>query len=253
MGEKRDRLFRKTAEPPMDFEFNDQVADVFDDMLHRSVPFYDEIQRMVVEVGLFHLVNGGVLYDVGSSLGTTIEGFTRHITNDDLGTRYVGFEPSLPMRQRASKKLQSHLQLGRVSFIGEPIEAQESLPEAQVIIFLFTLQFVRPIHRSRIIKMCYESLRENGCILIAEKTLSDDPVIGRRMIDFYHDFKSRNGYSSIEISKKREMLENVLVPFRNSENIELLREAGFTVIENIFRWYNFSVYYAVKRKENKTP
>ena len=33
-----------------DFTFNAEVASVFDDMLVRSVPFYDELRRMTVEM-----------------------------------------------------------------------------------------------------------------------------------------------------------------------------------------------------------
>ena len=55
-----------------------------------------------------------------------------------------------------------------------------------------------------------------------------------------NDFKRRNEYSELEISQKREALENVLIPYKTSENINLLREAGFKEVEVFFRWYNFT-------------
>ena len=39
--------------------------------------------------------------------------------------------------------------------------------------------------------------------------------------------KQRNGYSEEEILKKREALENVLMPYRVDENAELFRRNGF--------------------------
>ena len=85
-----------------------------------------------------------------------------------------------------------------------------------------------------------------GCLLLIEKLTSEDTTFNRLFIDHYYDFKRRNGYSSIEISKKREALENVLIPYRLEENIQLLREAGFKSTEVFFRWYNFCGIVAIK-------
>jgi tRNA (cmo5U34)-methyltransferase len=58
--------------------------------------------------------------------------------------------------------------------------------------------------------------------------------------------KRRNGYSELEISQKREALENVLIPYRMEENRELLLEGGFRSVEEFFRWYNFVAFAAIK-------
>jgi tRNA (cmo5U34)-methyltransferase len=68
----------------------------------------------------------------------------------------------------------------------------------------------------------------------------------RMYIEFYYEMKRRNGYSEVEIAKKREALENVLVPYRVEENMALLRDAGFQHVEEFFRWYNFCGLIAVK-------
>ena len=52
----------------------------------------------------------------------------------------------------------------------------------------------------------------------------------------------------MEISQKREALENVLVPYKLSENITLLRDKGFSHCEVFFKWYNFAGLIAVKNK-----
>jgi len=35
-------------------------------------------------------------------------------------------------------------------------------------------------------------------------------------------------------------LENVLIPYKQSENITLFRNAGFEHCEVFFKWYNFA-------------
>ena len=48
---ERDTLFAQEIALPRDFQFDRNTATVFDDMVSRSVPFYDEIQRMTAEIG----------------------------------------------------------------------------------------------------------------------------------------------------------------------------------------------------------
>ena len=66
--------------------------------------------------------------------------------------------------------------------------------------------------------------------------------------DLYYDFKRRNGYSELEISQKREALENVLVPVTPKEQLEMLDDAGFDYSEMLFRWYNFASYIGMKKE-----
>ena len=45
----------------------------------------------------------------------------------------------------------------------------------------------------------------------------------------------------------RSALENVLVPYKLSENISLLRDKGFAHCEVFFKWYNFAGLVATKK------
>ncbi|MGH8119354.1 MAG: carboxy-S-adenosyl-L-methionine synthase CmoA, partial [Gammaproteobacteria bacterium] len=67
----RDELF---AEPlsTHDFNFGKETALVFDDMVNRSVPFYEEIQRMVCEIAESFAVPGTNIYDIGCATGNTL-------------------------------------------------------------------------------------------------------------------------------------------------------------------------------------
>ena len=50
------------------FEFNDTVANVFDDMLNRSVPFYRQILLQISQL----ISSPTMIYDLGCSLGGLI-------------------------------------------------------------------------------------------------------------------------------------------------------------------------------------
>lgn len=229
-----------------DFVFDDSAAAVFDDMLDRSVPFYRKIQRMVVELGVqFIEEDGGTVYDIGCSTGNTLLGFMDAMPADRSVT-FVGVEPSAAMRDKCAERLTACGRTNATELWSQPIEDLDHLPGASVIVMLYTLQFVRPRHRSAVLRMCFESLKPGGCLLLGEKILSDNSTLSRLYIERYHEFKRRNGYSRTEIARKREALENVLVPYKESENRAVLAETGFDPIDQIFRWYNFAIYIAVK-------
>jgi tRNA (cmo5U34)-methyltransferase len=238
----QDRLFGE-IDRVEDFCFDHQVAAVFDDMISRSVPFYEEVQRMVVELGMKFLEGGGKVYDVGCATGTTLaklEALVPSAWNVEL----VGIEPSRAMLEQARSKLGDST-AGRVQLVEASIQDLSELPDARLVTMLYTLQFVRPIDRLSVLTMIRRSLRPGGCLLVAEKVLADADFARRLYIDVYHDYKRTNGYSETEITKKRQALENVLIPYRNHENVELLRAAGFSGVEQAFRWYNFALYLAV--------
>lgn len=173
-----------------DFVFDGRAAAVFDDMLDRSIPFYREIQRMVVELGAqFIEKGGGTVYDIGCSTGNTLLGFMEAMPAD-CSTTFVGVEPSAPMRDKCAERLAASGRAEAVELWAQPIEDLDCLPDASVIVMLYTLQFVRPLHRNAVLAMCFESLRPGGCLLLGEKILSDSSTLSRLYIERYRESSS---------------------------------------------------------------
>jgi tRNA (cmo5U34)-methyltransferase len=117
---------------------------------------------------------------------------------------------------------------------------------ASVVVMAWTLQFVRPIHRERVIREISDGMEPNGCFILIEKVSSQASAINRFFIDNHLEFKRQRGYSDLEIAQKREALENVLIPYRERENQDLLLRNGFRACEVFFRWYNFCGILALK-------
>lgn len=46
--------------------------------------------------------------------------------------------------------------------------------------------------------------------------------------------------------KKREALENVLIPYTEDENKKMIKDAGFKHCETLFKWVNFATFIAIK-------
>lgn len=240
---RRDQVFATTGERLSDFRFNREVATVFDDMVGRSVPFYDEIQRMIVEVAADFARPGTRLYDLGCSTATTLAALDARVKPD---VDFVGVDNSAPMLAQARSKLDALGSSRKLELICADLHEGPAIENASVVCLILTLQFVRPLHRERLIRRVAEGLLDGGCLLLVEKVTSSNTTLNRLFIDYYYELKRRNGYSELEITRKREALENVLIPYRMEENRKLLLDAGFTHVEEMFRWYNFSTSIAIK-------
>ena len=127
------------------------------------------------------------------------------------------------------------------------LNQEVKIENASVVVLCLTLQFIRPIYREKLVRSIYEGLNPGGALILVEKILAEDSRYNRDFINYYYNYKRRNNYSELEISQKREALENVLIPYKLSENISLLRDQKFDHCEVFFKWYNFAGLIAVKK------
>jgi tRNA (cmo5U34)-methyltransferase len=240
----RDRLFQERRRIA-DFNFGTETAAVFDDMLDRSVPFYDEIQRMLGELAADFAAQGSSIYDLGCSTASSFLAIGAHLT-PDAEIEFVGLDSSSDMLAIADRKLQAARFPWRYRLEHADLDQGVRIENASVVLLVLTLQFLRPLNRERLISSIYEGMRHNGCLLLVEKVLGEHSTFNRLFINHYYEMKRRKGYSEIEIAQKREALENVLIPYRSGENELLLQQAGFRQMDTFFKWYNFCGLLAVK-------
>lgn len=237
-----DQVFREVASVA-DFSFGEKVASVFDDMLDRSVPFYQEMQRMIAEMGADFATPGSNVYDLGCSTGNTLLNLDAAVAR---GVKFIGIDYSEEMLKRCRQKLGGQALQHSCELICTDLNQGVAIQNASMVLMVLTLQFVRPLYRDTLIKTILDGLNENGCLILVEKVLGEDSVFNRLFIKYYYDLKKRHGYSEMEIARKRESLENVLVPYKLMENREMLMRAGFRYCDVFFKWYNFCGIIAVK-------
>lgn len=233
-----DKVFTKPIKKQ--FEFDEEVAAVFDDMLERSVPFYKESQKITKFFALKNLSEDGVLYDLGCSTASLLLNIHRDMS---VNARLVGLDNSDAMLAQAKRKREAY---------GAEIEVENAdiltykYEIADVFVSNYTLQFIRPLVREELVKKIASNLKKEGVFIFSEKVISHHSKLNKEIIECYYDFKKTQGYSEYEIMQKREALENVLVPFSEEENIKMAKNAGFTHCEVLLRWANFCTFIAIK-------
>lgn len=239
----KDKLFAKKNKVG-DFIFDKNVTGVFDEMLERSVPFYNEIQYMIVELCKFFAKPSTTVYDLGCSTGTTLTNVIKELRNKKVNV--IGIDNSPHMLAVAKQRLKAQGLWASASLRQADINQPFLMDKPSVVFLVLTLQFVRPLERDSLIRRIYQNLRKGGALIIVDKIIGNDSLTARLFIDLYHTFKERQGYSKLEISRKREALENVLIPYKLDENRMLLSRSGFSTVDTFFTWYNFAGIIGVK-------
>ena len=234
----KDEVFTKPI--TKQFEFDADVAAVFDDMLQRSVPFYNEVLQLTSRFACAYTKESGRIYDLGCSTASQLLDIERRL---EVPAELIGIDNAEAMLEQAHKKIEafgSKVKALSGDILTYPYE------EADVMLSNYTLQFIRPLERDKLVAKICGALKEGGAFIFSEKVISEDKRLNKELIECYYDYKKAQGYSAYEIAQKREALENVLVPYTADENIAMCRSSGFKHCEMLFRWANFATFIAVK-------
>ncbi len=238
-----DTLYKNTIEEIVTFQFDEHVANVFPDMLHRSIPGYAFI---ISQIGVFAktaLQDNSHVYDLGCSLGAASLVIANSTPKKHC--KIFGIDCSSAMIERAKKHIIDTPLLNPIEYICEDIETT-ILENASMVVLNFTLQFIPPERRLSIIKHIYNALRPQGILVVSEKIKYDTQNKQNRLNLLHHAFKQANGYSELEISQKRQAIENFLISETTTTHEERFEQAGFTAFDQWFQGYQFASWVAQK-------
>lgn len=234
------------------FAFNAKVAAVFDDMISRSVPGYENIQEISAQLAIEALNRPGAVYDLGCSTGTSLLRIAQKIKERRMvdprfarGCHLIGIDSSADMIKRAQEKITAFDCDELITALQADIRVAD-ISDARVILSHYTLQFLPPAARIKILKDAHHSLIEDGLFIFSEKVRHLSPTLEKSLTIAHEQYRQQNGYSMVEIIRKREALENVLVPFTLEQNLSLLHEAGFKDCEVIRKDLCFVTFLAKK-------
>jgi len=189
----KDKIFETPIEKK--FEFDDAVASVFDDMLARSVPFYSEVQHLIISLILEQQKENQKVLDLGSS---TAKFLLELHSKMQTKMRLKGIDNSQAMLERARQKSEA---FGADITLEFADMLSYDYQDEDIIIANYTLQFIRPMQRTELVNRLYQGLNDGGLFIFSEKVLFDDKQLDKQMIDIYYDYKKTQGYSAYEITQ----------------------------------------------------
>lgn len=241
--QNRDELFATPIQNLGDWTFDEKVAEVFPDMIQRSVPGYSTIISMIGMLAKRFTKAGSTVYDLGCSLGAVTLSIRRNIQVENC--QIVAVDNSPAMVERCKR----HLNLFRSDINVTIYEADIrniEITNASMVVLNFTLQFLPPVDRQHLLKTIYQGLIPGGILVLSEKFSFADEQINPLLFDMHLDFKRANGYSELEISQKRSMLENVMLTDTIDTHKQRIQQAGFSHVDTWFQCVNFGSLIAIK-------
>ena len=237
----RDQLFAG-GNYPKPFAFNEEVVAVFDDMVQRSIPLYQDVTQYATRWAMSVCQPGAKIYDFGCSTGTSILHMAQSLAQP---MHFIGIDNAPAMIKRAKEKLADRDSQHRIELLCDDLQ-NISVSEASFCVMNYTLQFVPVGQRQQLLAKIYRGMNPGGILFISEKVRACCPQFHETTTAIYENFKEEQGYSKTEIEKKKEALDQVLIPFTADEQIDLLKKSGFSQIETVMRWNSFASFVALK-------
>ena len=229
--------------PTGPWEFNAEVATVFEDMLQRSIPQYDVMRRTCFDLACRFRQEKTAIIDLGCSRSDALDPLIRKFGCHNL---FIGIDVSGPMLDIAANRYKGLIDCGVVTIRNMDLRHEFPPMKASVIQSILTIQFIPIEYRQKIIQQIYDHLLDGGAFIFVEKCLGNSASIDGLMVDQYLDGKRANGYTDEQIARKKASLEGVLVPVTAHWNEELLTMAGFRQIDCFWRWMNFAGWVGIK-------
>ncbi|XOZ34968.1 carboxy-S-adenosyl-L-methionine synthase CmoA [Halomonadaceae bacterium KBTZ08] len=226
-----DAVYAGTSTSDDPFRFDEAVARVFPDMIRRSVPGYTTIVPMIGIIAARFARPHTTLYDLGCSLGA-VSLAMRHSVKAE-GTRIVAVDNAASMIERCRHYVALDDGQLPVALQCADIRSIDYQP-ASVVALNFTLQFLPPQERDTLLHRLCQALAPGGVLVLSEKVAFEDPAEQSLLENLHLDFKRAQGYSEMEISRKRNALEQVLIPETIATHRQRLQHAGF---EQVTLWH----------------
>lgn len=235
----KDEMYKRKLKQIPAFKFNKEVADAFDDMVNRSVPFYKGQQKLLATLAVHYHKPGKIIYDLGCATGETLCEISKNKKGKDK-VKMTGIDLSPYMLKIARHKCSDFPDINFVK--GDILKADIANPG--VVILTYVLHFIEIKKREILLSKIFNALEKGGAVLISDKIRCNEL---EKDFNKLHDiFKSENNYSKLEIQQKKKAIENVLNPLTYEENKTMLHDCGFRTVEIFFQHLNFCGFIAIK-------
>lgn len=220
---------------PYKWEFNEEVAQCFDQHVRQSVFMYDEFHKSIIKMSNWFIEDNTNILDVGTSTGELLMKLPYNET-----CNYIGIDVEAGMINKAQEKLgeKYKLQLGDI--------LDYKITNCSLITMVLVLQFIKNKDKELALQNIYNSLNKGGAFMFVDKVKTPILDIHDMYNDLYYDFKRENDLTDTEILDKNVSLRGVQKCLTVEENIQLMKNVGFKNIDIFLKYNNFVGIIAIK-------
>jgi len=238
-----DRIFTQTEAAAGSFEFNAEVAAVFPDMLQRSIPGYAATIQAIGTLASRYVLPDTRCYDLGCSLGAATLAMRHGIEVSDC--RIIAVDNAPAMIGRCREAVAADTGEIDVTIVEDDVQ-NIGISAASMVVMNYTLQFLPVGARDTMIGRIHDGMVDGGILVLSEKVVHEDAAVEELLAQMHHEFKRKNAYSALEISRKRLALEDVLLPESIATHRTRLGNAGFRHVAVWLKHFNFASIIAIR-------
>ena len=223
-----------------DWKFSGDISLEFQDHISKSIPNYEKIQEYVISFSEYICFEGAKVLDIGCSTGYTLANLENEYKNRKL--KLVGCEIEKDMVKVSLDRVKDK----GIEIKNEDFEYMNSDEKFDLLISIFTLQFLNPPKRKRVINKIYDHCSEGGYFLFSEKVISKDSFIENVMSSILRENKINNGISEKDVIEKEKSLRGVMHCIKEDEIYKEMKNAGFSSVELLIKENSFALFIAKK-------
>ena len=240
---QKDKIFFDKGPNKGSFEFSNEVVNVFPDMLSRSIPSYSRTIETIEFLTKEFIQPNTNCYDLGCSLGEASLSMLKGINVN--GCQIYAIDKSESMTRKFKKNLEENSLTTPINILNDDI-LNSRIKNASIIVMNYTLQFLKEEDRQSMINKIFNGLNKGGLFLLSEKIKIQNNKVNDVLDQLHYNFKLKNKYSQLEISRKRDAIENVLIRDDLCTHQKRLERAGFKNFGIWMQHFNFASYIAIK-------
>ena len=241
-GYKTDTLYAKSRKSVAPFEFDQQVADVFQDMISRSVPGYALTLKLIGQIAAEYSQTSSSCFDLGCSLGASALKLQQYAAKD---CNVIGIDNSSAMIDKCQQQLTALGLADQITLRCEDIN-KAAIANASIVVLNYTLQFIEKSARQPLLNKIYQGMLKGGVLLLSEKVSHPHSETEKLLTELHLNYKRQQGYSEMEIAQKRSSLEYVLIAETQQQHLDRISSAGFGRATIINKALNFTTFMATK-------
>ena len=159
------KIDKKITSYRSNWKFDKKVVDTFEQHINSSVPFYKISHDLTVKISDFFLKDGSTYYDLGCSKGGLLKDIQKRHPKKFFNL--IGIDQSKEMIKSAKNKSK------KIKFLCKNL-VNFNYQKNDFITSLYTLQFVQPKYRQKLINKLYSSLNWGGGLVLFEKIRGND-------------------------------------------------------------------------------
>ena len=227
------------------FEFDAEVAAIFENMAQRSIPMYPEVHRLHVSLLMPKIASGDcTISDIGASTGKLFRTLRTKFEVASLaevkGLKCYAYDNSFPMLE----KLRAEFPEVNSSFLDVSAPTVPHAP-SDIVTMFYVLQFIEPARKYNALQWIFDNLKGRGVLVLGQKDRMDSGN-DDAFQDEYVRFRLANGYTMEEIQAKTAALKGAQWLLTQPVLVNMLLEIGFSRVYETTRWLNFSTIVAHK-------